>query len=121
MRIESAIENGLRRDCRAPLFCRWGYPTRKGGSTAAALLSASLFLTACASTPEPRIITKEVRIPVAIKCAADPGADPQYADTPESLKAAPDIFAKVQLILAGRAQRNARITELTAAISGCVG
>lgn len=112
----------LRRAYDGPLFrplSRWVCPPRKDGLTVAALLSASLFLTACASTPEPRIITKEVRIPIAIKCAADPGADPQFADTPDALKAAADIFVRVQLLLAGRAQRNARITELTAANAGC--
>lgn len=82
---------------------------------------ALLLLAACATAPEPKIVTKLVEVPIAIKCAAPLSAEPQYADAPGSLKAAPDIFAKVQLILAGRAQRNARITELTAAISGCVG
>lgn len=94
-------------------------PLRASIAGVLTILSASLFLTACASTPEPRIVTKEVRVPIAIKCAADPGADPQFSDTPDALKAAADIFVRVQLLLAGRAQRDGRLAELKAANAGC--
>lgn len=88
---------------------------------ACATAVGTVLLTACATTPEPKIITRTVNVPIAVKCAAPLTAEPIYSDTPESLRAAPDIFSRVQLLLAGRAQRQARITELTAAISGCVG
>lgn len=62
---------------------------------------------------------KEVRVPIAVKCAADPGQDPAFADTPEAIRQAADIFERVKLLLAGREQREARIAELEAANAGC--
>lgn len=82
------------------------------------LSGALVFITSCA-TPEPHIVLRDVPIAVAVKCAADPGEAPQYADSDEALKAAPDIFTRVKLLLAGRAQRIARELELTAANSAC--
>lgn len=98
-----------------------GHPQARGRQAAVAILLLCGSLTACASTPEPKIITRTVNVPIAVKCAAPLTAEPIYSDTPESLRAAPDIFSRVQLLLAGRDQRGARIAELTAAISGCVG
>lgn len=86
---------------------------------AISVMLGCLSLVACASPGEPRIEVREVRVPVAVKCASDPGAAPAYADTPEALRAAPDIFARTQLLLAGRLQRMARIVELEAANAGC--
>ena len=84
------------------------------------LTLAALAIAGCATTPaEPRVVTKEVRVPIAVKCAADPGLDPAYADTPDALKAAAGLFDKVKLLLAGRAQRDARLAELKAANAGC--
>ena len=82
------------------------------------LATIGLALTACA-TSEPRIITKEVRVPVPVACAASPGPDPAFSDTPEALRAAADLFEQVKLLLAGRAQRDARLAELKAAVAGC--
>ncbi len=80
----------------------------------------ALFLTCAAcATPEPRIITKEVRIPVPVACAVPAGPDPAYVDTPEALRAAADLFQQVKLLLAGRAQRDARLAEMKAAAKGC--
>jgi hypothetical protein len=78
-----------------------------------------LFLTACATAGEPKIVTREVKVPVAVKCSADPGPAPPYVDTAEALKAAPDLFERVKLLLAGRLQRMAREAELVAANAGC--
>jgi hypothetical protein len=97
----------------------WQKRVAVGGRATLAAFSASLFLTACASTPEPRIITKIVQVPIAVKCAVDPGADPVYADTPDALKAAGDLFERVKLLLAGRAQRDGRLAELKASVAGC--
>lgn len=71
----------------------------------------------CASTPQ--IEVREVKVPVPVPCAADPGPDPVYADTDEALRQAPDLFARVQLLVAGRLQRMAREGELKAANAGC--
>jgi len=79
---------------------------------------AILLLAGCATT-EPRIEVRTVEVPVAVKCAADPGPDPVYADTDEALRQAPDLFARVQLLVAGRLQRIAREGELKAANAGC--
>lgn len=79
----------------------------------------ALALSACATTPEPQIRTVEVKVPIAVKCAVDPGPESPFSDTPEALRAAGDLFEKVKLLLAGRAQRDARLTELQASISGC--
>ncbi len=78
-------------------------------------------LAACGTTPrpEPRVEIREVKVPVAIPCAKDPGPAPAFSDTTEALRAAGDIFEKVKLLLAGRDQRDARLTEVTAAIEGC--
>lgn len=76
-------------------------------------------LAACAHAPEPRIVTREVKVPVAVPCAVDPGPDPAFSDTPEALRAALDIYELVRLLLAGRLQRDARIVELKAASAGC--
>lgn len=86
---------------------------------ACATIFAGLNLAACATTSEPRILTKEVQVPIAVACAANPGPDPQYVDTADALKAAGDLFERVRLLLAGRAQRDARLAELKAAVSGC--
>lgn len=78
-----------------------------------------LSLTACVTKPEPRIVTKEIRIPVPVACATSAGPDPAFSDTPEALRAAVDLFEQVKLLLAGRAQRDGRIVELKAATAGC--
>lgn len=83
-----------------------------------------LGLTACETAPKgpapvDRIETQTVGFPVAVRCGRDPGSRPTYADTPEALRAAPDIFARVKLVLAARAQRMAREAELEAAGVGC--
>lgn len=85
------------------------------------ILPALCLVASCAShpRPEPTIQVHEAQVPVAVKCAADPGPEPAYADTSAALTAAPDIFARVQLLLAGREQRIARLLEVTAANAAC--
>lgn len=80
---------------------------------------ALLSLAACATAPEPRVKVERVEIPVVTPCAADPGPEPAYADTPAALAAGADILERVKLLLAGRAQRDARLAELGAAVTGC--
>lgn len=76
-------------------------------------------LTGCATTSEPQVIVQKVEVPVAVKCAADPGPEPSYSDSAEAIRAAADLFEKVKLLLAGRAERDARLAELRAANAGC--
>lgn len=87
---------------------------------AAAILSITL--AACATTkPEPQIVTKEVQVPVMVKCHPDIGPEPDYPDTDARLKAAPDLFSKVQLLVAGRLMRLSRDAVKSAALSACEG
>lgn len=89
---------------------------------AAVILFCALTLSACATTAPPRpVTTVEVRVPVAVKCHPDLGEPPQYPDTDAALKAAPDLFSRVKLIVAGRLMRIAREAELQAAIKACEG
>ena len=85
------------------------------------LVGLAVLLASCAGgpPPEPKIVVKEVRIPVPVPCAADPGPVTVYPDSPEALKAAPDLFARVQLLLAGRALRDADLAAGRAALRAC--
>ena len=85
-------------------------------------LALAATLAACQTTPrpEPRVEIREVKVPVAVPCAKDPGPTPAFSDTPEALRAAGDVFEKIKLLLAGRNQRDARLAEVDAAIAGCM-
>lgn len=76
-------------------------------------------LAACASTPatppEPIVQTIEVKVPVPVDCQGEIGPVPVYADSPEALAAAADIFEAIKLRIAGRGQRIDRERELMAA------
>jgi hypothetical protein len=82
-------------------------------------LAALVLLAACASPRERAVRTVEVRIPVATACDPKVGAAPDYPDTDQALKAAPGLFERVRLLLAGRELRRAREAELEAGIRGC--
>ena len=58
-------------------------------------------------------------MPVA--CTPAIGAAPAYPDTDAALKAAPDVFQRVRLLVAGRLERIAREAQLTAALGACEG
>lgn len=85
---------------------------------AAAILS---LLAACASAPapQPAVQVREVETPVAVACAPPLAAAPAYPDTDTALKAAPDLFARVRLLVSGRLLRMARERELDAALAAC--
>lgn len=76
----------------------------------------ALGLAGCATAPGPPV---EVKIPVAVKCASAMPSRPTWADGKPAIDEASDIFALVQLVLAGRDQRDAYIAELEGATSGC--
>lgn len=81
---------------------------------------AALALTACATDDAPKPITTiTVKIPVNVPCVPNIGPAPAYPDTDAAVKAAPDLFARVKLIVAGRVLRIQREAELNAAIEGC--
>ena len=86
-----------------------------------ALVAVLVAMGGCATTqtPEPIVRTVEVRVPVAVPCAADPGPAPAYPDTPSALRGAVDLFERTKLLLAGRELRIAREAKLTAALRGC--
>ena len=88
-------------------------------SLAITLIAAAIWLAGCATPGPPRIEVREVKIPVAVACATDPGPDPVYPDTDAALQAVPDVATGVRLITAGRLLRDARIGELKAALAGC--
>ncbi len=87
------------------------------------LILSALLLASCTPTqrpaPEPVVQIVEVKVPVAVSCEPDIGPDPAYVDTAEAIAAAPDIFARTVLLLAGRIQRIARDEVKTAALAGC--
>lgn len=89
----------------------------------AVALLACLSACACARppAPEPIVRTVEVLVPVPTLCRPDIGPAPQYADAPEALRQAADIFDAMKLRAAGRAQRQAREAVLQAALDGCAG
>jgi len=86
---------------------------------------AALLLAGCAGqTPEPVIRTVEILTPVddpacARSALAAIGPAPVYPDNPEAIRAASNIFERVQLILAARELRRAREAALEAALKAC--
>lgn len=88
----------------------------------AVILATFLLLTACATdNPPPPVQTVVVKVPVRVPCEPQLSPQPVYADTDEAIKAAPDLFTRVKLIVAGRLQRIAREAELNAAVKACEG
>lgn len=81
----------------------------------------ALLLAGCAHQPtEPIIRTVEVRVPVRVPCVIDI-PEPLYSDTPEALRAAPNLFERVKLLLAGREERAAHDELERAARRACGG
>jgi hypothetical protein len=76
-------------------------------------------LTACATASEPTIRTVRVEVPVAVKCATDPGPRPEYPDTDAAIAGAPNVFELAKLYRAGRGLRIAREAVLEASVAGC--
>lgn len=62
--------------------------------------------------------TMTVEVPLPVSCAAK--VEPLVApDTPDAIKAAPNIQARVRLLLAGRKLRDGKISELQDALAAC--
>lgn len=71
-------------------------------------------LAGCSSTGEPRVVTRDVILPVHAPCTIPEPAKPDFADDDEDLRAAPDLFSRVRLLAAGRLQRMGYEAELVA-------
>ena len=88
------------------------------------LITALLGLTACAgkpdARPEPIVVPTPVAVAVTQPCVPDTlKAAPDYVDTADKLRAAPDAAVRYQLIAGGRKQRIARLNELEPVVAGC--
>lgn len=68
---------------------------------------------------EPIVRTVRVEVPVPTSCALKVGPRPDYPDGDAALAAAPDLFERVKLLLAGRGMRQSREAELEAALAPC--
>lgn len=87
-----------------------------------AIIAVALVLTGCATTAaEPRIEVRTVEVPVTVSCKVEIGPDPAYPDSDEALRAAPNTFERVKLLVAGRLLRIAREREISAALKACTG
>lgn len=86
-----------------------------------AAVAASLLLTACSTTGgEPRVVTVEMAVPVASPCVpASLGPAPDYPDTDEALRRAGDPAERYQLVIAGRALKDARLNEIEPVVAAC--
>ena len=85
-------------------------------------LALSATLTACATRPaEPILKTVEVKVPAAIACPDRRAPAPSYPDTADALAAAPDLFERVKLLLAGRELRDQRLKEDEGQVRACGG
>jgi len=79
-----------------------------------AAFGLAVLLSSCATTaPEPVVKPVTVEIPVPVPCVRDPLVPaPAYPDTPEALKAAPELSDFMKLLDAGARLRDQRITYL---------
>jgi len=89
------------------------------------LIPALILVAACgkevkSASAEPVIVPVEVAVAVDAPCVPETlGPAPKYVDTKETLRAAPDAAVRLQLLYAGRAQREARLGELEPVVDGC--
>lgn len=77
----------------------------------------AVLLTACAGMPQEHVTT--VNVPVSVPCRSRI-AESTFVDSLEALRKAPGIDVRVNLLLAGRIQRDRLIDQLKASVSGCV-
>jgi hypothetical protein len=78
-------------------------------------------LAACASTPpEPKIVVKEVSVPVAVPCKPTITLTPA-PDSDAAILATHEPGELLLLLAAGRLVREGWVNELQAAVKGCGG
>lgn len=81
---------------------------------------AGLLLTACATPSEPRIVVKEVAVPVARACVPKDFRDPPGTpDSDEAVRAAAGPGEMLQLLAAGRLLYRQWISEAIPIIRSC--
>ncbi len=90
----------------------------------AVLAAAAMPLAACAGRqtppPQPILTPIEVAVPVATGCVPpNLAAAPDYPDTDQALRSAPDAASRYQLLYAGRKVRVGRLGELETVVAGC--
>lgn len=93
-----------------------------GGLLVAVLATLPACATTKASDDVPAAVrTVEVKVPVAIPCAAlgKLGEEPAYVDSAGALRMAADVYEQARLLLAGRKQRIQRLDEYVAARDAC--
>lgn len=80
-----------------------------------------LLLAACATTtPEPKVVTKVVQVPVVRACVPTTfPQSPSFPDTDSAMRAAPGAGDLLQLLAAGRILRIERLKDLEAVVSAC--
>lgn len=87
------------------------------------LSAAALLLSGCGATrtiEKPVITVVEKPVPVQSPCVPKTlGAAPDYPDTDDALRAAPDASERYRLLAQGRPLRVARLTELETVVAGC--
>lgn len=81
-----------------------------------AVTAVCLSLAACGHT-EPRVVFKEVKVPVSVPCRVTLPDEPSYAADQVSLDAS--LYELVRALLVEREQRKARDVEVTAAAKSC--
>ena len=75
-------------------------------------------LSGCATTKQdPIIITKEVQIPMRVKCTTDTPIVPQWAV--DMVKRGSDTYTQMQSLIADRVLSKAYESELVAALESC--
>lgn len=74
-------------------------------------------LSGCVGMPVEHVTTVEV--PVSVPCRSRL-KEPTFVDSLEALRKAPGVDVRVNLLLAGRIQRDRLIDDLRASVSGCV-
>lgn len=86
----------------------------------ALLVFAAVFafvLAGCAVMPQEHVTT--VKVPLSVPCRSRI-VEPTFVDSLEALSKAPGIDVRVNLLLAGRIQRDKLIDDLKASVTGCV-
>lgn len=86
----------------------------------ALILAATLALAACQTPAEPKIVTKEVLVPVAKSCVPKDFRDPpETPDSDAAVKAAAGPGELLQLLAAGRILYRQWIAEARPVIAAC--
>lgn len=100
--------------------CANRFRLRSGASRTATLLSISLLAACAGQTPEPKIITHEVKVEITVPCMkSDLNLSPVFPDSDAALRASPGAGDMMQLLAAGRLLRIQTMKEWAAALTAC--